>query len=128
MMRFGLLCKIYVPHGVGLKTPLAKSRFLPQHERLKKISFRKLTYTIHLRQHDRPVDEKAAGQAKLRPERSESIKPESYQEGRKAKPMGPPKTDALLSEQTASNKEQRKIDMAIMKEMARYLWPKVWLV
>ena len=30
-----------------------------------------------------------------------------------------------LSEQTVSNKEQRKADWAIMKEMARYLWPKV---
>ena len=35
-----------------------------------------------------------------------------------------PKVDALLAEQTVSNKEQRKADWAIMKEMARYLWPK----
>ncbi|KAH0542076.1 Iron-sulfur clusters transporter atm1, mitochondrial [Glutinoglossum americanum] len=32
---------------------------------------------------------------------------------------------ALLSEDKLTNKEQRKADWAIMKEMARYLWPKV---
>ena len=34
------------------------------------------------------------------------------------------KTDPLLQEQTLSNKEQRKADWAIMKEMSKYLWPK----
>ncbi|KAJ5321769.1 ABC transporter [Penicillium brevicompactum] len=34
-----------------------------------------------------------------------------------------PKKD-LLSEPMAANKEQRKADWAIMKEMAKYLWPK----
>ncbi|KAH7410465.1 P-loop containing nucleoside triphosphate hydrolase protein [Phaeosphaeria sp. MPI-PUGE-AT-0046c] len=34
------------------------------------------------------------------------------------------KTDPLLAEQTLSNKEQRKADWAIMKEMSQYLWPK----
>jgi ATP-binding cassette subfamily B (MDR/TAP) protein 7 len=33
-------------------------------------------------------------------------------------------TDPLLQEQSLSNKEQRKADWAIMKEMSRYLWPK----
>ena len=32
--------------------------------------------------------------------------------------------DPLLAEQTVSNKEQRKADWAIIKEMSRYLWPK----
>lgn len=36
----------------------------------------------------------------------------------------PPKKD-LLSEPMAASKEQRKADWAIMKEMAKYLWPKV---
>lgn len=31
----------------------------------------------------------------------------------------------LLSEKTVGNKEQRKADWAIMKEMVKYLWPKV---
>ncbi|KAF2269157.1 iron-sulfur clusters transporter atm1, mitochondrial precursor [Lojkania enalia] len=34
------------------------------------------------------------------------------------------KPDPLLAEQTVSNKEQRKADWAIIKEMSRYLWPK----
>ena len=44
----------------------------------------------------------------------------------KAEPVktAPLKTDNLLNEQTVSNKEQRKADWAIMKEMSRYLWPK----
>lgn len=36
------------------------------------------------------------------------------------------KKDNILSTSTATNKEQRKADWAIMKEMAKYLWPKVW--
>lgn len=32
--------------------------------------------------------------------------------------------DPLLAEQTVSNKEQRKADWAIIKDMAHYLWPK----
>ncbi|KAL8681290.1 MAG: hypothetical protein Q9186_002601 [Xanthomendoza sp. 1 TL-2023] len=55
----------------------------------------------------------------------EPVKPETLKT-----PGGPianqgPNTDGLLSEQTVSNKEQRKADWAIIKEMAQYLWPKV---
>ena len=52
-----------------------------------------------------------------------SIKPESVQKPESAKP-NPPQNGNLLGEQTVSNKEQRKADWAIMKEMSRYLWPK----
>ncbi|USP80010.1 hypothetical protein yc1106_07284 [Curvularia clavata] len=34
------------------------------------------------------------------------------------------KTDPLLQEQVLTNKEQRRADWAIMKEMSQYLWPK----
>ena len=54
----------------------------------------------------------------------EYVKPEAVQRPDDAKPIAP-KTDALLTEQTVSNREQRKADWAIMKEMAQYLWPKV---
>jgi ABC transporter ATM len=37
----------------------------------------------------------------------------------------PEKKGGFLSEATVTNKEQRKADWAIMKEMAKYLWPKV---
>jgi hypothetical protein len=43
-------------------------------------------------------------------------------------PTGPASATAkggpLLAEQTVSNKEQRKADWAIIKDMAHYLWPK----
>jgi hypothetical protein len=34
----------------------------------------------------------------------------------------------LLSESTKATKEQRKADWAILREMTKYLWPKVWLL
>ena len=58
-------------------------------------------------------------------EAAESIKPESVHKNHFIKADEAPKTDALLAEQTVSNKEQRKADWAILKEMARYIWPKV---
>ncbi|KAL9122182.1 MAG: hypothetical protein Q9187_001263 [Circinaria calcarea] len=61
----------------------------------------------------------------LQNEVPESIKPEALQKPTAAKSGDALKTDPLLSEQTVSNQEQRKADWAIMKEMARYLWPKV---
>lgn len=49
------------------------------------------------------------------------VKPESVQT---EKPAGPASTDSFMAEQTVSNKEQRKADWAIIKDMAQYLWPK----
>ncbi|KAF2152591.1 iron-sulfur clusters transporter-like protein atm1 [Myriangium duriaei CBS 260.36] len=54
-------------------------------------------------------------------EPQESVKPETVQ---KEKPPAPAKQNALLSEKTVSNTEQRKADWAIIKDMAKYLWPK----
>ena len=51
----------------------------------------------------------------------EGVKPESIQ---KPRPPAPVKGNGLLAEQTVSNKEQRKADWAIIKDMAQYLWPK----
>ena len=65
------------------------------------------------------------GQIQPKDELQESVKPESVQSAAPPKFDRAPKTDALLAEQTVSNKEQRKADWAIMKEMSRYLWPKV---
>lgn len=36
----------------------------------------------------------------------------------------PAKPEVLLAEQMVTNREQRKADWAIMKEMSQYLWPK----
>lgn len=52
----------------------------------------------------------------------ESIKPENTVSETAAEPAS--KTDPLLQEQTVTNKEQRKADWAIIRDMAHYLWPK----
>jgi len=51
----------------------------------------------------------------------ESLKPENTTV---EKAPAPAKTDPLLAEQNVTNKEQRKADWAIIKDMAHYLWPK----
>lgn len=56
----------------------------------------------------------------------ESLQPQAVPDVTNTKSNGEPKAPDLLGEQTVSNKEQRKADWAIMKEMSRYLWPKVW--
>ncbi|KAL1303950.1 hypothetical protein AAFC00_000400 [Neodothiora populina] len=48
-------------------------------------------------------------------------KPDAVKQEKASTPAKPP---SLLAEQTVSNKEQRKADWAIVKDMARYLWPK----
>jgi ATP-binding cassette, subfamily B (MDR/TAP), member 7 len=53
----------------------------------------------------------------------ESVKPENVKKEKPAEPTSA-KPDPLLAEQTVSNKEQRKADWAIIKNMAHYLWPK----
>ncbi|EOD49554.1 putative iron-sulfur clusters transporter atm1 protein [Neofusicoccum parvum UCRNP2] len=55
----------------------------------------------------------------------DALKPETAQKATVAGSGSGVKNDPLLSEKTVSNKEQRKADWAIMKEMTRYLWPKV---
>jgi ATP-binding cassette, subfamily B (MDR/TAP), member 7 len=61
----------------------------------------------------------------VKAETLESVKPESVQ-----KPVSDPKRpslakkDDMLQETIVSSKEQRKIDISIMKEMVQYLWPK----
>lgn len=116
-MRVALFSKVCVPRRIPLKPSFARSQYLFQ----QRPPFRHLTYTNHGSR-----QQKARGEVHLRPERSESIKQELYQEPSKAKPAEAPKTDALLAEQTVSNKEQRRADWIIIKEMAKYIWPKVW--
>ena len=60
--------------------------------------------------------------AQNKEETQESVKPESVKKETTAQPAT--KNDPLLSEQTVSNKEQRKADWAIIKDMAHYIWPK----
>ena len=59
-------------------------------------------------------------------QRAESIQLES---SARKEPTDPGQQGNLLSEQVISNQEQRKADWAIIKEMSRYLWPKVgWVI
>ncbi|KAF4554708.1 Iron-sulfur clusters transporter atm1 [Elsinoe fawcettii] len=51
----------------------------------------------------------------------EGVQPETVQ---KPKPATTVKENGLLGEQRVSNKEQRKADWAIIRDMAKYLWPK----
>jgi ATP-binding cassette, subfamily B (MDR/TAP), member 7 len=53
---------------------------------------------------------------------AENVKPESVEKERPADPTAA--NGPLLSEQTKSNKEQRKADWRIIKDMSQYLWPK----
>ena len=128
-MRLAHSFKVCLPCRLPLKPTLARSESQnsPFQHRPRFIHLRHLTYTNHLRQNDSSKQQKVQGEVHLRPEQSESIKPESYQKPNKPQPAEAPKTDALLAEQTVSNKEQRKADWIIIKEMAKYIWPKVWL-
>ncbi|KAI9676941.1 MAG: Iron-sulfur clusters transporter atm1, mitochondrial [Caeruleum heppii] len=54
-----------------------------------------------------------------------TVQPETVQKPEASRPNTSDKQDALLSEKLLSNKDQRKADWAIIKEMSRYLWPKV---
>ena len=124
IMRVGLLPRLHLPHGMYMRHPHGTSTYLPAHRAYKLLPLRQITYTRPFQQNERPGNSEAQARVQLRPDKSESIKPESYEEPNKTKPDVTPKVDALLAEQTVSNKEQRKADWAIMKEMARYLWPK----
>ena len=117
-MRVALASTMCVPWRIPLKPSYIRSAYLYQ-QRPHSLPLRYVTYVNHLRQ-------KARGEVHIRSLQSESIKPESYQEPSKAKPIEAPKTDALLAEQTVSNREQRRADWIIVKEMAKYIWPKVW--
>lgn len=54
---------------------------------------------------------------------SEEKVPESVAKDDKPAKL-PTMNDPLLAERTVSNKEQRKADWAIIRDMAHYLWPK----
>ncbi|EXJ94640.1 iron-sulfur clusters transporter atm1, mitochondrial [Capronia coronata CBS 617.96] len=67
---------------------------------------------------------KGADQGSSKPVTADLVTPESIQKAEPVKVNPDPKKDGLLSEKVVSNKEQRKVDLAIMKEMVQYLWPK----
>lgn len=86
---------------------------------------RSLTIISSLHQKHSQLDLKVLAQRPPKPEPLESINPETLQKIGTNRFSEGQKKDSLLIEQDVSNKEQRKADWAIMKEMSRYLWPKV---
>ncbi|KAK7516240.1 P-loop containing nucleoside triphosphate hydrolase protein [Phyllosticta citriasiana] len=70
-------------------------------------------------------DNTNAGQAEPKNGAVDGVKAETVEKAKPATPVSATTNDPLLlAEKTVSNKEQRKADWAIMKEMSRYLWPK----
>lgn len=87
-------------------------------------SFRVFTSTPRHRKDDNRISEHPAIVVpKL--ETAESVRPVLVQKKNSAEQNATGKQDGLLAEKITSNVEQRKADWAIMKEMTKYLWPKV---
>lgn len=124
MALFVLLPRVHRFHGQTLAlVPSAPSLLRPI--RLRYQPSRCLTIVSSLQQKHSPLDSKTPAQSPQKPEPLESIKPETLQKIDNVGFSEAPNKDSLLAEQNVSNKEQRKADWAIMKEMSRYLWPKV---
>ena len=125
MVRLGLLLKVHLPHGPAYIHSSPVSGLLLKQKALNYQRTRYFTNAARIWQKQLPPDQKAKAQNPPRADTLENVKPETVEKAPTPEPRMEPKTDALLSEQTVSNKEQRKADWAIMKEMSRYLWPKV---
>lgn len=121
MLRSGLLFGAHLVH----RRPPTALRW--QGNPASKTSNRLFSCNFVLKQHAGGSDNSPASIIPSKAHTAEDIKPEAVQKLSDAKPDEAPKTDGLLAEQTVSNKEQRKADWAIMKEMVQYLWPKVGL-
>ena len=107
----------------NLYYPAVSKSLYSQIKQSRKCHPRLLSCGTFLKQSQTYSRRSAQPQSSSKADTLENVKPEAVQRPEDAKSIGP-KTDALLTEQTVSNKEQRKADWAIMKEMALYLWPK----
>lgn len=65
--------------------------------------------------------------AKVAPQSLKGASGEAIQSQRQTRNEKPSGKSDLLSDTNVVNKEQRKADWAIIKEMAKYLWPQVSL-
>lgn len=108
----------YLASSIGIST-FYNSELL----NVPKAACRAFTTTPRHRRED-PQDRVIQQTAGQKSELVEGIKPETVQKDAPAKPIELTVKDPLLAEQTVSNKEQRKADWAIIKEMSKYLWPK----
>lgn len=117
MLQARVLFRANLYYPVVFRSPFSQT------ELSRKCHSRLLSRGTFLRQRQTYCRRSAQRQSSSKAETLENVKPEAVQRPEDAKSVGP-KTDALLTEQTVSNREQRKADWAIMKEMALYLWPK----
>jgi ATP-binding cassette, subfamily B (MDR/TAP), member 7 len=71
-----------------------------------------------------PSQPKIAEDAATKAEPSELSTPESMKKAKPREGATPAANNDMLAEKVVSTAEQRKVDMAIMREMVQYLWPK----
>lgn len=72
----------------------------------------------------KPPRTQIADDAPSKAEPTELSRPESVEKPKARDAVLPAVGNDMLAEKVVSNKEQRKVDRAIMKEMVQYLWPK----
>lgn len=106
-------------YSIGLRDSLSARR----------TAARVFTHSAYVREQQRqspaPADQtRIADDAATKAEPSELSKPESVQKPKVKEATTAAANNDMLSEKVVSTTEQRKVDMAIMKEMAQYLWPK----
>ncbi|KKY14602.1 putative abc iron exporter [Phaeomoniella chlamydospora] len=100
-------------------SPLKASPLLPRNRSL-------FTSTKRLKKDSRSPAERTKAVRGIKDNNNgvEGPKPESVQTPPAAKPAQATASSNVLNTGDISNKDQRKADWAIMKEMAKYLWPK----
>lgn len=137
MIRRGLLPKLHFGRSrqVPIRAASFSSRLTKWHPATsppnlcaaKSPFIKSISYTRPLREDGaRPRDLAAEEGVRRKLDASDSLRPETIEKSDRGETNAKeaPKTDLLLSEQTVSNKEQRRADWAILKEMSKYLWPK----
>jgi ATP-binding cassette, subfamily B (MDR/TAP), member 7 len=106
-------------HNVGLRDSLLARR----------TAVRTFSCTAYVREQQTKTpstshQSKIAEDAATKAEPSELSKPESMQMPKPREGAVPSANNDMLSEKVVSTAEQRKVDVAIMKDMVQYLWPK----
>ena len=106
-------------HSIGLRDSLLARR----------TASRTFTQTAWRREQQQggpvqPTSTRTREDAATKAEPSELSKPETVQKPKPAESTLAAANNDMLSEKVVSTAAQRKVDMAIMKDMVQYLWPK----
>lgn len=103
--------------------PLSVQRYYPQTTTVSRPRACFFATSPRHRKEERRIPQTLQQDARPRKDQdTESVKPETVQKEKPADTAAG--QDPLLAEKTVSDKEQRKADWAIIKEMSKYLWPK----